>query len=60
VSGELEVLQLMAAGTPNEEISEQLVIAVGTAKRHVSNILAKLAVSNRTHAVARARELGLL
>jgi LuxR family maltose regulon positive regulatory protein len=50
----------MAAGTPNEEISEQLVIAVGTAKRHVSNILAKLAVSNRTHAVARARELGLL
>ncbi len=57
---ELEVLQLMAAGASNEEIAEQLVIAVGTAKRHVSNILAKLAVSNRTQAVARARELALL
>ena len=57
---ELEVLQLMAAGAPNEEVADRLVIAVGTAKRHVSNILAKLAVSNRTQAVARARELGLL
>jgi LuxR family maltose regulon positive regulatory protein len=57
---ELEVIQLMAAGASNEEIAEHLVIAVGTAKRHVSNILAKLAVSNRTQAVARARELGLL
>ncbi len=57
---ELEVLQLMALGTSNEEIAEHLVIATGTAKRHVSNILAKLAVSNRTQAVARARELGLL
>jgi LuxR family transcriptional regulator, maltose regulon positive regulatory protein len=57
---ELEVLQLMAAGASNEEIAEQLVIAVGTAKRHVSNILAKLAVSNRTQAVAHARDLGLL
>lgn len=57
---ELEVLQLMTTGASNEEIAERLVIAVGTAKRHVSNILAKLAVSNRTQAVARARELGLL
>src|SRR5205085_5579029 len=51
---ELEVLRLMAAGASNEEIAEHLVIAIGTAKRHVSNILAKLAVSNRTQAVARA------
>jgi LuxR family maltose regulon positive regulatory protein len=57
---ELEVVQLMAAGASNEEIADQLVIAIGTAKRHVSNILAKLAVSNRTQAVARARELELL
>jgi LuxR family transcriptional regulator, maltose regulon positive regulatory protein len=57
---ELEVLHLMAAGASNEEIAEQLVIAVGTVKRHVSNILAKLAASNRTQAVARARELALL
>jgi LuxR family maltose regulon positive regulatory protein len=57
---ELEVLHLMAAGASNEEIAERLVIAIGTAKRHVSNILAKLTVSNRTQAVARAREAGLL
>jgi LuxR family maltose regulon positive regulatory protein len=57
---ELEVLRLMADGASNEEIAEQLVIAVGTAKRHVSNILAKLAVSNRTQAVARAREIRLI
>jgi LuxR family maltose regulon positive regulatory protein len=57
---ELEELHLMAAGASNEQIAEQLVIALGTAKRHVSNILAKLAVSNRTQAVARARELHLL
>ncbi len=57
---ELEVLRLLAAGASNEEIAEQLVIAVGTAKRHVSNILGKLAVSNRTQAVARAREVGLI
>jgi LuxR family maltose regulon positive regulatory protein len=57
---ELEVVHLLAAGASNEEIAERLVIAVGTAKRHVSNILAKLAATNRTQAVARARELGLL
>src|SRR5262249_7698934 len=52
---ELEVLRLLAAGASNEEIADRLVIAVGTAKRRVSNILAKLAVPNRTQAVARAR-----
>jgi LuxR family transcriptional regulator, maltose regulon positive regulatory protein len=57
---EWEVLRHLAAGASNDEIAEQLVIAVGTAKRHVSNILAKLAVTNRTQAVARAREIGLL
>jgi LuxR family maltose regulon positive regulatory protein len=57
---ELEVLHLMASGASNEEIADQLVIAMGTAKRHVSNILAKLTVSNRTQAVARAREVGLM
>jgi LuxR family transcriptional regulator, maltose regulon positive regulatory protein len=57
---ELEVLQLIAAGASNEEIAEQLVIAIGTVKRHVSNILGKLAVSNRTQAVVYAKEIGLL
>ena len=57
---ELEVLHLLARGASNEEIAEQLVIAISTVKRHVSNILAKLTVSNRTQAVTRARELGLM
>ncbi len=57
---ELEVLHLIAAGASNEEIAEQLVIAIGTVKRHVSNILGKLTVSNRTQAVARAQAIGLL
>jgi LuxR family maltose regulon positive regulatory protein len=57
---ELEVLRLIAAGLTNREIAEQLVIAYGTAKRHASNIYGKLAVDNRTQAVARARELRLL
>jgi ATP/maltotriose-dependent transcriptional regulator MalT len=57
---ELEVLRLLAAGASNEEIAGQLVIAVSTVKRHVSNIFGKVSVSNRTQAVARAREIGLL
>jgi ATP/maltotriose-dependent transcriptional regulator MalT len=57
---ELEVLHLIAVGASNEEIAEQLVIAIGTVKRHVSNIFGKLTVSNRTQAVARAQAIGLL
>ena len=57
---ELEVLHLIAAGASNEEIAERLVIAIGTVKRHVSNIFGKLTVSNRTQAVARAQGIGLL
>jgi LuxR family transcriptional regulator, maltose regulon positive regulatory protein len=57
---ELEVLQLLAAGTPNQAIAEELVITLDTVKRHVTHILAKLGVANRTQAVGRARELGLL
>jgi LuxR family maltose regulon positive regulatory protein len=57
---ELDVLRLVAAGLSNKEIAETLVIAVGTVKRHLTNINGKLAVSSRTQAVARGRELGLL
>jgi LuxR family maltose regulon positive regulatory protein len=57
---ELEVLCLMAAGSSNQEIADELVIALGTAKRHTANIFGKLDVRNRTEAVTRARQLGLL
>jgi LuxR family maltose regulon positive regulatory protein len=57
---ELEVLRLIAAGLTNQEIAERLVIALSTAKRHSINIYGKLGVSNRTQAVAKARELNLL
>jgi ATP/maltotriose-dependent transcriptional regulator MalT len=57
---ELEVLHLVAIGDSNYEIAEQLGVAVSTVKRHVSNIFSKLGVTNRTQAVARARDFGLL
>jgi LuxR family transcriptional regulator, maltose regulon positive regulatory protein len=57
---EVELLRLVAAGCSNKEIACQLVISVGTVKRHVINIFNKLDVKNRTEAVARARELKLL
>jgi LuxR family transcriptional regulator, maltose regulon positive regulatory protein len=57
---ELEVLGLVAAGQTNQEIAKVLVVTVETVKSHVGHVLAKLGVANRTQAVARARELGLL
>lgn len=57
---ELEVLALIAEGATNREIAGELVIALTTVKKHVSNILGKLAVSNRTEAAARGRELNLI
>lgn len=57
---ELEVLRLLAAGLSNREIAQRLTVALGTAKAHVHNIYGKLDVQNRTRAIARARELGLI
>jgi LuxR family maltose regulon positive regulatory protein len=57
---ELEVLRLLAAGRSNQQIAEELVVALNTVKKHVAHILAKLGAANRTEATARARELGLL
>jgi LuxR family maltose regulon positive regulatory protein len=57
---ELEVLHLLAGGASNQEIAEELTVAATTARKHVSNILIKLGVHNRTQAVARGRDLGLL
>jgi LuxR family maltose regulon positive regulatory protein len=57
---ELEVLALIEAGNSNQAIAARLFISLPTAKRHISNIYAKLGVDSRTQAVARAKELRLL
>lgn len=57
---ELEVLQLLAHGSSNQEIAQELVIAVDTVKRHVSHIFSKLDVKNRLQAARQAQLLGLL
>ena len=57
---ELEILHLIAAGKTNRDIAEELVIALGTVKRHIFNIYNRLDVKNRTECVARARSLHLL
>jgi LuxR family maltose regulon positive regulatory protein len=57
---EMEVLHLIHAGLTNQEIADQLVIAVSTVKWHINHLYAKLGVHTRTQALARAKELGLL
>jgi LuxR family maltose regulon positive regulatory protein len=57
---ELEVLRLLADGKSNQRIAHDLVVALDTVKKHVTHVLGKLGAANRTEAVARARELGLL
>jgi LuxR family maltose regulon positive regulatory protein len=56
---EVEILKLVAAGASNQVIAQQLVISEHTVKVHMTNVLAKLRVSSRTQAAARARELRL-
>ncbi len=57
---ELEVLRLLAAGRSNQRIAHDLVVALDTVKKHVTHVLGKLGAVNRTEAVARARQLGLI
>jgi LuxR family transcriptional regulator, maltose regulon positive regulatory protein len=57
---EIEILHLVSEGLSNQEISLKLFIGVGTVKWYLTNLYDKLAVGNRTHAVARARELGII
>ena len=57
---ELEILRLIARGTSNREIANGLFIAEGTVKNHVTNILAKLGVRDRTQAAIKAKDIGLV
>jgi LuxR family maltose regulon positive regulatory protein len=57
---ESEVLRFLVAGASNAQIAQELFITVNTVKRHITHILGKLGVDNRTQAAMRARELGLV
>lgn len=57
---ELEILSLVATGASNKEIALKLFLAEGTVKNHVTNILGKLEVRDRTQAALKARSLGLV
>jgi DNA-binding NarL/FixJ family response regulator len=59
-SREIEVLRLIAQGTTNREIAERLMISEGTVKNHISSILSRLGLRDRTQAAIYARENGLL
>ncbi len=57
---ELEVLRLLVAGLSNQAIAQELIVTVGTVKRHINSIYGKLGVQSRTQAVARAQTLHVL
>ncbi|GHE40003.1 response regulator [Streptomyces capitiformicae] len=57
---EIDILRLVARGRTNREIATQLYLSEGTVKNHVSRILSRLALRDRTQAALRARDLGLL
>jgi LuxR family maltose regulon positive regulatory protein len=57
---EQEVLLLLATGSSNQGIADELVVTLDTVKKHVSRVLGKLGASNRTEAVVQARRLGLI
>ncbi len=57
---ELDILQLVGKGYTNKEIAETLIIALGTVKSHIHHIYSKFDVKNRTTAIRKAQQLGLL
>jgi DNA-binding NarL/FixJ family response regulator len=59
-SRELDILRLLAGGLNNRDIADQLVITEGTVKNHVTNILGKLGVRDRTQAALKGKELRLI
>ena len=59
-SRELDTLKLIAENLTNQEIADKLFISLNTVKSHLKNINLKLEASNRSHAVTRAKEIGLI
>jgi DNA-binding NarL/FixJ family response regulator len=57
---ELEVLKALARGLSNREIADELVITEGTVKNHVSSVIDKLGVRDRTQAILKGQDLGLI
>ncbi len=57
---EIELLGLIASGSSNKEIADTLFITEGTVKNHITHILGKLNVRDRTQAVLKAKEIGLI
>ena len=57
---EIELLRLIASGFSNKEIADTLFITEGTVKNHITHILGKLNVRDRTQAVLKAKEIGLI
>lgn len=57
---EIAVLRLLASGYSNREIARALIVSVGTVKNHVSSILGKLGVRDRTRAVLKGLQTGVL
>jgi DNA-binding NarL/FixJ family response regulator len=57
---EVEVLRLLAAGKGNQQIADELVISLNTARKHVANILDKTGTANRAQAAVYAKDHGLV
>lgn len=57
---EMEILRLVATGASNRDIADTLIIAEGTVKNHLTNILGKLGVKDRMQAVLKAKEFGII
>jgi ATP/maltotriose-dependent transcriptional regulator MalT len=57
---EYEVLTLLGTGMSNQEIADTLFISQNTVKTHTSRLFEKLAVKNRTHAILKSKELGII